>query len=68
MKQDAFLYLQTDVMQLFEEYCVVLDACPYFERDKQDDSTQNAMYAKSHREKKCEENGVYINRGMWRKK
>lgn len=66
---DGFILLQTDVQELFESYRETIDGHGAFIYDaKLDDEALIAMTkAKTHREKKCLEQGMTIYRGLFRR-
>lgn len=64
LKAGGVIFLQSDVSMLFDEYFARLKEHPLLTAELLD---HNPMNARSHREKKCEENGVAIYRGLFKK-
>lgn len=67
MKDDGFILLQTDVLELFQSYRELIEAHQGFKLCSIDETKLIATTkAQTHREKKCLEQGMPIYRGLFR--
>lgn len=70
MKPDGFILLQTDVFELFLSYQNMIESHGAFTLDTNitEEAVISQTKAKTHREKKCLEQGLPIYRGLFTKK
>lgn len=67
MKNDGFILLQTDVLELFETYRELIENHGAFKLHPTDENELvGATKAQTHREKKCLEAGMPIYRGVFK--
>lgn len=67
MKDVGDILLQTDVKELFEFYCEIIEenGCFKLNKDVSKEELINSTKAQTHREKKCLEQGMTIYRGSF---
>lgn len=68
MKKEGFILLQTDVYELFNHYCQIIEKDNLFKRfNISIEEIDKITKAKTHREKKCLQNGIAIHRAIFYK-
>lgn len=69
VKEDGSILLQTDVKELFDFYCELINQHGAFTLDEKlaEEKIIQSTKAQTHREKKCLEQGMPIYRGLFRR-